>query len=240
MGVYNKKAVNGMNEFSEFLYTLRKEKGLTQVQLADMLGVTNKAVSKWETSEAMPETAQLVPLAQILGVTVDELLRGERTSLNANVAQSVETVGSDENVSRSNEYLNTEKPKSGKWEKLAGLACAVVVALGISAYLIIGFTLELWHPYWVLAVLAGTSCVVIGTVFEFFDKEGCRWEMAHGKNVYTEGAGLILMMVCVNVYLFCGVFANLWHPLWIVFPVGGIASGIIGAIGHFFAKGERD
>ena len=41
-----------------------------------MLGVTNKAVSKWETGEAMPETSQLVPIARIFGVTVDELLEG--------------------------------------------------------------------------------------------------------------------------------------------------------------------
>ena len=68
-----------MNEkFAEFLATLRKEKGLTQKQLADKLGVTNKAVSKWETGEAMPDTALLLPLAKEMGVTVDELLNCER------------------------------------------------------------------------------------------------------------------------------------------------------------------
>ena len=69
-----------MNDFGEFLYTLRKEKGLTQSQLASLLGVTNKAVSKWETGEAMPETSLLLPLSKILGVTVDELLNGKRSS----------------------------------------------------------------------------------------------------------------------------------------------------------------
>ena len=51
---------------------------MTQQELADKLCVTNRAVSKWETGETFPETAQLVPLATIFGVTVDELLRGER------------------------------------------------------------------------------------------------------------------------------------------------------------------
>ena len=51
---------------------------MTQQELADLLGITNKAVSKWETGEAFPETAQLVPLADVFGVTVDELLRGKR------------------------------------------------------------------------------------------------------------------------------------------------------------------
>ena len=72
-----------MSKFSDLLYELRKEKNLTQSELAEKLGITNKAVSKWETGEAMPDTAQLLPLAEILGVSVDELLRGERRSLPA-------------------------------------------------------------------------------------------------------------------------------------------------------------
>ena len=67
-----------MNTFGDFLYELRKEKGLTQAELAKILGVTNKAVSKWETGEAMPETSQLVPISRVFGVTVDELLSGAR------------------------------------------------------------------------------------------------------------------------------------------------------------------
>lgn len=67
-----------ISKFGEFLYELRKEKGFTQSELAEKLGITNKAVSKWETGEAFPETAQLVPLSNIFSVSVDELLRGER------------------------------------------------------------------------------------------------------------------------------------------------------------------
>ncbi len=66
-----------MNDFGNLLYTLRKRKGLTQQELADELGVTNKAVSKWETGEAFPETGLLLPLADLLGVTADDLLRGK-------------------------------------------------------------------------------------------------------------------------------------------------------------------
>lgn len=54
-----------MNEFGNFLYALRKEKGMTQADLAQALGVTNKAVSKWETGEAMPETGLLLSLIHI-------------------------------------------------------------------------------------------------------------------------------------------------------------------------------
>ncbi len=67
-----------MNDFGNFLYELRKEKGMTQTELAGKLGVTNKAVSKWETGEAMPETGLLMPLSEIFGVSIDELLSGKR------------------------------------------------------------------------------------------------------------------------------------------------------------------
>lgn len=63
-----------------FVAQLRREKGLTQQELADRLGVTNKAVSKWETGEGYPEITMLPALADALGVTADELLRGERAA----------------------------------------------------------------------------------------------------------------------------------------------------------------
>lgn len=58
----------------------RKELGLTQQELADRLQITNKAVSKWENGDGMPDINLLSPLAAELGLTVDELLSGEEKS----------------------------------------------------------------------------------------------------------------------------------------------------------------
>lgn len=60
----------------ETIYTLRKQKGLSQFELGDLVGVSNKAVSKWETGEANPDINLLPLLAETLGVTTDELLTG--------------------------------------------------------------------------------------------------------------------------------------------------------------------
>ena len=62
------------DSFGKFLAALRKEKGLTQRQLAEKLFVSDKAVSKWERGLSNPDTALLIPLADLLGVTVTELL----------------------------------------------------------------------------------------------------------------------------------------------------------------------
>ena len=65
-------------KFGLFIVELRKEKGFTQQELADRLFVSNKAVSKWERGQSLPDISLLTPLSQLLEVTVAELLRGER------------------------------------------------------------------------------------------------------------------------------------------------------------------
>lgn len=57
---------------------LRKEKGMTQLELAEKMGVTDKAVSKWERDLSCPDINSLPNLAEILGVTVDELMQVKR------------------------------------------------------------------------------------------------------------------------------------------------------------------
>lgn len=66
-------------QFGAFVAQLRKEQGLTQKELADRLHVTDKAVSKWETGKGFPDVKLLEPLAQVLGVSLVELLQGART-----------------------------------------------------------------------------------------------------------------------------------------------------------------
>ena len=69
----------GMEQgFSERLKRYRKEKNLTQQQLADALGVSNKSVSRWESGGGYPDLPLLVPLAKTLGVTADDLLDEEK------------------------------------------------------------------------------------------------------------------------------------------------------------------
>ncbi len=69
-------------KIGQFIAQLRKEKGLTQQQLADKLLISNKTVSKWETGKGMPEISLMMPLCETLGITVNELLSGEKLSDN--------------------------------------------------------------------------------------------------------------------------------------------------------------
>ncbi len=65
----------------KFIADCRKEKQLTQLQLAEKLNITNRAISKWETGKSCPDASLMLELCDILGITVNELLSGERISM---------------------------------------------------------------------------------------------------------------------------------------------------------------
>ena len=69
-------------ETANRLYELRKKHNLSQEELAEKLGVSRQAVSKWERSEASPDTDNIIALAKIYGLTLDELIYGEKEDKN--------------------------------------------------------------------------------------------------------------------------------------------------------------
>ncbi len=71
-------------KIGKFIAECRKQKCLTQVQLAEKLSITDKAVSKWERGVAMPDTSIMLELCDILGISVNELLSGEKISMENN------------------------------------------------------------------------------------------------------------------------------------------------------------
>lgn len=239
-----------MAKFADLLYELRKEKGLTQSELAEKLGITNKAVSKWETGEAMPDTAQLLPLAEILGVSVDELLRGEHKSAEEK-AESEEqdefhvdgdTVrfsnGKDTvDISSKGVYINGVKAKHCKPSflgRISGCVCASLIALAVFAYILLGCLTELWHPLWCIPASAALGCGVIGCTFDLFDPVNKEEKRRSGENPYTGPVCGIVMCVCLIVFLCVASCCNLWNIMWVV-PVAGVCvCMIIGTLGAVF------
>ena len=70
-----------------FLKELRKENGMTQLQLAEIMGVTDKAVSKWERDLSVPDVNSIPKLAETFGVTVDELMQ-VKTETKENISHN--------------------------------------------------------------------------------------------------------------------------------------------------------
>lgn len=66
----------------KFIATKRKEQSMTQMQLAEKLGITDRAVSKWETGKSLPDASIMLELCDLLKITVNDLLSGEVVSMN--------------------------------------------------------------------------------------------------------------------------------------------------------------
>lgn len=109
-----------INKTGAFIAALRKERGYTQKELADRLAVTDKAVSRWETGKGLPDTALLSPLASALGVTVGELLAGER------IAREERSEKTDEVILDALRYARA---------RISAMLCTAVLAVGIALLL---------------------------------------------------------------------------------------------------------
>lgn len=84
--------IMNQTEIGKFIAKCRKEKNLTQAQLAEKLNITDRAVSKWETGKSMPDSSIMLELCEILGIKVNELLRGEKIDMESYEKKADETL----------------------------------------------------------------------------------------------------------------------------------------------------
>lgn len=143
--------------FGAFLVQLRKEKGLTQKELAEKLYVSDKAVSKWERGLSLPDISLLTPLAEILGVTVTELLRGERLGTETLPVEQVEEL-----VTGSLELSGAQRQQKRQDRRQRGLLFALSAVMTLVELLILwrlGFSWPvLWNDLGVVEFL----CLLFG------------------------------------------------------------------------------
>lgn len=117
-----------MAKFGQFLRGQRRAAGLTQAQLAERLGVSNRSVSRWETGNNMPDFDLVIEMAGLFGVSVGELLAGERKEpemTDPSSAPSAPQPAVPEEMLRTAEYVTEEKARFARplrWVLLAGLA----------------------------------------------------------------------------------------------------------------------
>ena len=87
-------------KIGKFIFELRKEKKMTQQELADKIGVTDRAISKWENGRGMPDNSLIKPLCEILDITLNELISGEKIDKKEYQKKS------DENIFKTIKYTN--------------------------------------------------------------------------------------------------------------------------------------
>ena len=152
--------LNHIYKVGNLIATLRSEKGLSQNELGAMLGVTNKAVSRWETGRGYPDTALLLKLAEILEITVDELLKGELSS----TTQNKKSLNRDINYKAERAlFLRFSLTLIPLFAFFAWIALFGMIPNDFLRGLDYG---ETWFVVFFLpAILYEISCVVLGTFF---------------------------------------------------------------------------
>lgn len=91
-------------EIGQFMSVCRKEKGLTQAQLAERLGVSDKSISRWETGKTMPDLSLYEPLCEILDIKISELLYAKKMTENE---KSIQGEKSALNIFKTKSHLKT-------------------------------------------------------------------------------------------------------------------------------------
>ncbi len=112
----------------QLITELRKEKGLTQKQLAEALNVTDKAVSKWERGLSFPDISMLEPISEVLGISIMEILAGERKDESEPISREEAQELVSASVELSDEEIRHKKERS----RLIIIILIVVLLLLIS------------------------------------------------------------------------------------------------------------
>ncbi len=172
---------NKNQQIGGLIAAIRKEKGLTQAQLGEMLHVTGKAVSKWELGQSAPGVDLLEKLADILGITVTELLAGRRME-----QQDVQTVAQ----SMALELLRRERRTF--YRTAALVALSVLLALTLA--------LRLWGP---TVFQEGDPRPYLSAMIQLRDRPYAKVRTTGGSDVYLTrredgGAGRAALFALVE------------------------------------------
>lgn len=151
----------------KFIAELRKEKGMTQKELAEKLKVSDKSVSKWETGNGIPDVSMLMPIADLFEVTVAEVLKGQRmaqtdqinvTDVNAMLQQTLQMTEAE------TEAFRIRKKKAIR-NYVSSLAIAAVEVV------LLWFLSGSWENMGISLITFELLAVFFGGYFVFFIKE---------------------------------------------------------------------
>lgn len=219
-------------EIANRLIELRKKSGLSQEELADRLGLSRQAVSKWERAEASPDTDNLICLAKIYGVSLDDLLNTDESI--EDIARDVEerrtakaaagvNLTDDEGesvhigddgvtiIDKDGERLTVSEARE-KYKKFGGhkskgweIAISVTTSVLMLCAVAAYLLLGFYVPNygWSTWWIVILFPIIIASILEAIEKRN--------PNKFA------LPVLIVAVYIFLGFYFELWHPMWILF-----------------------
>ncbi|MBQ3523522.1 MAG: helix-turn-helix domain-containing protein [Clostridia bacterium] len=179
-------------KLADRLVELRKEHKLSQEALAEKLGLSRQSISKWERAEASPDTDNLIALAEVYGVTLDELLGNNEPKAEKTEPQATK------------KQLSAKQIKGKQNLKKAPLLFLGAIAVYVGGGIILG--VFWWALMWVLFPL------VLGYTFSALSL--CFEDRKLLSIIFSTVAAIFL---AVSLYIALGVTLHLWGIAWIIF-----------------------
>lgn len=210
-------------EIANRLVALRKEQHLSQEALAEKLGISRQAVSKWERAEASPDTDNLIALAKLYHISLDELLKIQEEKYEVDYIQGVaENESGNQDECETDEGISDES--AGQMEENAGDE----VQIGFHGIHVRGDNGDEVHIGWDGIHVHDSGDEV------HIDRHGIyvNGEKAE-RHLFIRGnekAEFPIWIITIMVYIVIGICFNLWHPGWLIFFLAPVISTFIYAV----------
>ncbi len=166
-------------KIGKFISETRKSKNLTQRQLAELLSISDKTVSKWECGKGLPEVSLMLPLCNILNITVNDLLSGERVS-----------IVDYQNKAEENMMDLMKENEENKKRMALSIICGVITIIAVCSLVIIAsyISLPVIVRILVLVLAFATAVAGIGAAAMLEVKAGY-FECPHCKALFVPTMG---------------------------------------------------
>ncbi len=213
-----------MNNLGERLFKLRRDKKLSQEEVAEKLNVTRQTISKWETDQSMPDFDKVVPLCELYGITPKELfieLKEKESSQNTECVIDLEE----------------EKLKTSK--KAKGIASSVVLYFLGVVWIMISIPVMNMNPIVASAIfllICGIATGIIIYVCIRYKKIKTPKETEADK-LKNQISDVVAVIVAI-IYLIISFKTMAWHLTWIIWVIFGLFEEILKLI--FMLRSYKD
>ena len=253
-------------EIADRLVKLRKKYGYSQEELADKLGLSRQAVSKWERAEASPDTDNLICLAKLYGVSLDELLATD---------EDIDTIVEEQVKSDKKEEVKEEQPKEEKKDDRVIInddgvflhgkdgGSVSITDEGVKCVDKNGKVKNVTQDKGIMIInciegalftLAIVAFILLGTLLNLWT---CAWIVFFIPEIICSTARAIrkknaqhfnmAFTACFAFFFVCMMLPNfvpglpaLWHPMWVVFLAIPAFHSIVGSINKAMGKKEEE
>lgn len=188
----------------ERLLKLRKEKNLSQEELANVLNVSRQTISKWETDQTSPDFDKIIPICEFYGITCDELFKGAGESVNCSVS------------------INYDRKKKS----------AINIGVSVFLYIISVVWIIIAVPIlkspmigvciFLVIIAIATGIIVYNSILNSKEKRVLTKEEKLVKQINE-----IISMICVVIYFIVSFTTMAWHITWVIFLINGLLETVV-------------